>query len=167
MNLELLYNNTYILDSIQRFPLKKIQNTMPYLYINVAVKSLLVDPFVSDCIMLYFFGLTGRKCYQHIVTQKIRGFPVLKYEPKDLTLSFRTRSLNTLLLLLMNETFYIKPNMIWKKDNNKGYHLGLPVLSISYEKDPFGPYYSGFHFNLLSSLELPWISVYAKKKTVL
>jgi len=108
MNLNLLFQSILPLDLLQKSPQNKIPQggRMPYLYINVAVRSLLIDPFVSDSMMLYFIGLTGRKCYRHIVTQRIRGFPVLKYEPKDLTLSVRTKSLNVWFLLLVNETSY-------------------------------------------------------------
>lgn len=123
-----------------------------------------MDPFVSDSIMLYFMGLTGRKCYRHIVTQRIRGFPVLKYEPKDLTLSVRTKSLNVWFLLLVNETSYYGSTLTWKKDGRYGHHLGIPVSTALYEKDPFVPYYSGFHLNIVSRQVWPWIKLNDKKK---
>lgn len=163
MNLNILHKFTLSLDLLQK-SCKNFRYFPPYLYFNVAVRSLLVDPFVSDSMILYFIGLLGRRPYRHIVTKRIRGFPVLKYEPKDLTLSIRSKSLNIWLLLLLNELPHLKSNLVWNQDKSYGHHIGISTLVAPFEKDPFNPYYSGYHMNWFTPIEFPWIKLDAKKK---
>lgn len=161
MNLRILHKFILSLDLLQKSN-KNFRYIPPYLYFNVAVKSLLVDPFVSDSMILYFLALLGRRPYRHIVTKRIRGFPVLKYEPKDVTLSIRTKSLNILLLLLLNDLPHLRLN--WTRDKSYGYHTGISTVVAPFEKDPFNPYYSGYHITWFTPVELPWIKLDAKKK---